>query len=57
MSKTQKVVKLIANAAKSVGDRAFESALDSLGKYLDSVPEELHFYVLNQMWGDENGAE
>lgn len=53
MSNTQKVISLIAKGAKEVGDFAFESALNGLVENLDSVPEKLHLYVLEQMWGAE----
>lgn len=53
MSKTQKVIQFIAKGAKEVGDLAFEAALTGLVENLNSVPEELHFYVLEQMWGEK----
>lgn len=53
MSNIQKIIKIIANAAKSVGDKPFEAALLGLNDSLDEVPEELHLEMLEEMWGAE----
>lgn len=53
MTKTQRVIQLIAMGAHEVGDFAFENALNGLIENLDNVPESLHLYVLEQMWGEK----
>ena len=54
MSDIQRVIKLISNAAKEVNDNAFAYALDEFNTRLDKVPEKLHLWALEQMWGENN---
>ena len=53
MSEVQEIVALIANAAEEVGDKPFVSALRKLNEYLNIIPDELHKYALQKMWGKE----
>lgn len=54
MSDIQRVIKLIGNAAREVGEINFEAALGSLNEELDKIPEKLHLWALEQMWGENN---
>lgn len=57
MSEVQEIVALIADAAEYVNDKPFMSALRKLNEYLNTIPEELHKYALQKMWGkEEKGA-